>query len=76
LRSAALIHFHLHRPLGFGACLSEHRVCRQRLVIQFRYQVGVTRVVVLPDLADLNLADRHITNVKGFAQTVNTAELV
>jgi hypothetical protein len=60
-----------NRRLGFRTRLSQDGKARQRLVVNLGDQKGVGAVVLFPDLADLDLARGHITNVDRIPEAVN-----
>jgi hypothetical protein len=60
-----------HRRLGLRAGLAEKNKAGQRFVVNLSDQIVFAGVVLLPDLADLNLSRGHITNVARIPESVN-----
>jgi hypothetical protein len=71
LRRAALIDFNLYGALGFGAGLAEQGESCDSFVVNLSNQIRFTGIIFLPDLANLDLSNRHSTNVDRFEQGVN-----
>jgi hypothetical protein len=73
LRGAALVHFDFYGAFGFGTGLAEEGVGGDSFVVNLSDQIGFAGFVLFPDLADLNLARGHDTNVDRFDGGVNIA---
>ena len=71
LRGAALVHFNFDGALGFGAGFAEQGEGGDGFVVNLSNQIRFAGIVFLPDLADLDLSDRHNTNVDRFEEGVN-----
>ena len=72
-RPAGVRHLHAHRRLAFRSGLAQDCERGQRFVVNFRDQKGVAGAVLLPNLANLNFFDGHLTNVDIFPGGVNNA---
>ena len=68
---AFAVNFDFHRAFGFGAGFAEDGEGGQGFVVNLSNQVGFAGVVLLPDLADLEFAGGHITNVVRIGRPVN-----
>lgn len=76
LRGAALVNFDLYGAFRFGTGLAEKGKCGDGFVVNLSNQIRFARIVLLPDLADLDLSGRHTTNVDRFDPRVNIAAAV
>jgi len=63
--------FHAHRRFGFGASLAQDGVGREGFAVNLGDEKRVLATVFFPDLADLDFANGHSTNVVRFLGTVN-----
>ena len=68
---AFAVHFYFYGAFGFGAGFAEDGEGGQRFVVNLSNQIGFARVFLLPDLADLEFAGGHITNVDRIWRPVN-----
>lgn len=66
LRCAATVDFDFYGTLGFGAGFAQQRVGGDSFVVNLSNQIRFAGIVFLPDLANLDFADRHSTNVDRF----------
>jgi hypothetical protein len=73
LRCAATVHFHFYRSFGFGSGFAQQGVGGYGFVVNLSNQIRFARIVFLPDLANLDFADRHSTNVDRFELGVNNS---
>jgi hypothetical protein len=73
LRGAALVHFHFYRAFGFGAGFAEEGEGGDSFVVNLSNQIRFAGFVLFPDLADLDFAGGHNTNVNTFEESVNIA---
>ena len=73
LRGAALIDFNFDGAFGFGAGFAEQGEGGDGFVVNLSNQIRFAGIVFLPDLADLDLADGHSTNVDRFEEGVNNS---
>ena len=71
LRGAALVHFDFDGAIGFGAGFAEQGKGGDGFVVNLCNQIRLAGIVLLPDLADLDLSNRHSTNVDRFEEGVN-----
>jgi hypothetical protein len=72
LRGAASVYFDFYGAFRFGTGFAEEGVGGDGFVVNLSNQIGFARIIFFPDLADLDLADRHNTNVDRFDERVNT----
>jgi hypothetical protein len=72
---AFAIYFDFFGPFVFGAGFAEDGEGGQSFVVKLSNQIGFAGVVFLPDLADLDFAGGHITNVDRIWRGVNTGAL-
>jgi hypothetical protein len=68
---AFAVHFHFHRAFAFGAGFAKDGEGGQGFVVNLSNQIGFTGIFLLPDLADLEFAGGHITNVDRIGGAVN-----
>jgi len=73
LRGAALVHFDFYRAFGLRACFAEEGEGGDGFVVNLSNQIRFAGFVLFPDLADLDFAGGHNTNVNRFEETVNIA---
>jgi hypothetical protein len=73
LRGAALVHFDFYGAFRFGAGFAEEGEGSDSLVVNLSNQIRFAGFVLFPDLADLDFAGGHNTNVNRFEQRVNIA---
>jgi hypothetical protein len=71
VRRTLAVHFYFHRAFAFGAGFAEHGEGGQGFVVNLRDQVGIAGIFLLPDLADLEFARGHMTNVDRIGRGVN-----
>jgi len=76
LRRAALIDFNLYGALGFGTGLAEQGESCDSFVVNLSNQIRFAGIIFLPDLANLDLSNRHSTNVDRFEEGVNKGATV
>ena len=69
---AFAVYFHFFGSFAFGAGFAEDGEGGEGFVVKLGDQVGVAGVVFLPDLADLDFAGGHCTNVDRNWGGVNT----
>jgi hypothetical protein len=75
LRGAALVYFDFNGALGFGAGFAEQGEGGDGFVVNLSNQIRFAGIVFLPDLADLDLSNRHSTNVDRFEEGVNNGAI-
>jgi hypothetical protein len=68
---AFAVHFDFHRAFGFGSGFAQDGEGGQGFVVNLSNQIGFAGIFLLPDLADLEFARGHITNVDRIAKSVN-----
>jgi len=68
---AFAIHFYFNRAFGFGAGFAQDGESGQGLVVNLSNQIGFAGIFLLPDLADLEFACGHMTNVDRIERGVN-----
>jgi hypothetical protein len=68
---AFAVHFYFYGAFGFGAGFAKDGEGGQGFVVNLSNQIGFARVFLLPDLADLEFASGHMTNVERIAGSVN-----
>jgi hypothetical protein len=73
LRGAALVHFDFYRAFRFGAGFAEEGEGGEGFVVNLSNQIRFAGFVLFPDLADLDFAGGHNTNVDRFGECVNIA---
>jgi hypothetical protein len=73
LRDAALVHFDFYCAFRFGAGFAKEGEGGEGLVVNLSNQIRFARFVLFPDLADLDFASGHNTNVNRFEESVNIA---
>jgi hypothetical protein len=73
LRGAALVHFDFYGAFGFGAGFAQEGEGGEGLVVNLSNQIRFAGLVLFPDLADLDFAGGHNTNVNRFEECVNIA---
>ena len=66
LRGAALVHFDFYCTFRFSAGFAEEGEGGDGFVVNLSNQIRFAGIVLFPDLADLDLARRHSTNVNRF----------
>jgi hypothetical protein len=76
LRRAALIYLNLYGALGFGAGFAQQGEGCDSFVVNLCNQIRFAGIVFLPELADLDLSNRHSTNVDRFKEGVNKGATV
>ncbi len=69
------VYFDFFGPFVFCAGFAEDGVGGEGFVVKLSNQIGFAGVVLLPDLADLDFAGGHITNVDRIRGGVNTGAL-
>jgi hypothetical protein len=65
------VHFDFHRAFAFCTGFAEHGEGGQGFVVNLGDQVGIAGIFLLPDLADLEFARGHMTNVDRIGRGVN-----
>jgi hypothetical protein len=65
------VNFYFNGAFGFGAGFAEYGEGSQGFVVNLSNQIGFAGIVLLPDLADLEFAGGHTTNVDRIAWSVN-----
>ncbi len=73
LRGASLVHFDFYGAFGFGAGFAEESEGGDGFVVNLSNQIRFAGFVLFPDLADLDFARGHNTNVDRFEECVNIA---
>lgn len=68
---AFAVHFNFYGAFGFGAGFAEDGEGGQGLVVNLSNQIRFAGVFLLPDLADLEFARGHMTNVVRIGWAVN-----
>jgi hypothetical protein len=68
---AFAVHFYFNGAFGFGAGFAEDGEGGQGFVVNLSNQIGVAGIFLLPDLADLEFARGHMTNVVRIGRSVN-----
>ena len=68
---AFAVHFHFHRAFAFGAGFAQDGESGQGFVVNLSNQIGFAGIFLLPDLADLEFARGHMTNVVRIGRPVN-----
>jgi hypothetical protein len=76
LRGAALVNFDLYRAFGLGAGFAEQGEGGDGFVVNLSNQVAFAGIVLFPNLADLDFAGGHSSNVDRFEVCVNNAAAV
>lgn len=76
LRGAALIDFDFYGAFGLGAGFAEQGEGGDGFVVNLSNQIRFAGIVLFPNLADLDFAGRHSTNVDRFEVCVNNAAAV
>ena len=72
---AFAIYFYFYGAFGFRAGFAQDGEGGQGFVVNLSNQIGFAGVFLLPDLADLDFAGGHITNVERISGSVNTSAL-
>jgi hypothetical protein len=72
---AFAVYFHFFGAFVFGAGFAEDGEGGQGLVVKLSNQIGFAGILFLPDLADLDFAGGHFTNVDRILGGVNTGAL-
>jgi len=72
---AFAVHFHFYGAFGFGTGFAQDGEGGQGFVVNLSNQVGFAGVFLLPDLADLEFARGHMTNVVRIGGAVNISAL-
>jgi len=70
---AFAVHFYFYGAFGFCAGFAEDGKGGQGFVVNLSNQIGFAGIFLLPDLADLEFARGHMTNVVRIAGSVNTS---
>ena len=65
------VHFYFYGAFGFRAGFAEDGEGGQGFVVNLSNQIGFAGIFLLPDLADLEFAGGHMTNVVRIAGSVN-----
>ena len=73
---AFAVHFHFHRAFAFGAGFAKDGESGQSFVVNLSNQIGFAGIFLLPDLADLEFARGHMTNVVRIGRPVNISARV
>lgn len=73
LRRAALVHFDFYGAFRLGAGLAEEGVGGDGFAVNLSNQIRFAGFVLFPNLADLDFAGGHNTNVNRFEESVNIA---
>jgi len=68
---AVAVHFDFHGAFAFCAGFAEDSEGGQGFVVNLSNQIGFAGIFLLPDLADLEFAGGHITNVDRIGRGVN-----
>jgi hypothetical protein len=68
---AFAVHFYFHRAFAFGAGFAQNGEGCEGFVVNLSNQIGFAGIFLLPDLADLEFAGGHITNVDRIGRPVN-----
>ena len=68
---AFAVHFYFNGAFGFGAGFAKDGEGGQGFVVNLSNQIGFAGIFLLPDLADLEFAGGHMTNVVRIAGSVN-----
>ena len=68
---AFAVHFHFHRAFAFGAGFAQDGEGGEGFVVNLSNQIGFAGIFLLPDLADLEFAGGHNTNVDRIGRPVN-----
>jgi hypothetical protein len=68
---AFAVYFDFYGAFGFSAGFAEDSEGGQGLVVNLSNQIGFAGIFLLPDLADLEFACGHITNVDRIGRGVN-----
>jgi hypothetical protein len=68
---AFAVHFHFHRAFAFGAGFAQDGEGGEGFVVNLSNQIGFAGIFFLPDLADLEFARGHMTNVVRIGRPVN-----
>ncbi len=76
LRGAALINFDFYSAFRFRTGLAEEGKGSDSFVVNLSNQIRFAGIVLFPDLADLNFAGRHNTNLDRLGELVNIAATV
>jgi len=69
------VYFYFYGAFGFGAGFAEDGEGGQCFVVNLSNQIGFAGVFLLPDLADLEFARGHMTNVVRIGGAVNISAL-
>ena len=70
---AFAVDFNFYGAFGFRAGFAEDGEGGQGFVVNLSNQIGIAGVLFLPDLADLEFAGGHVTNVVRIGGAVNTS---
>ena len=73
LGGAALVDFDFYRAFGLGPRFAEKSEGGDGFVVNLSNQITFAGFVLFPDLADLDFAGGHTTNVNRFDEGVNMA---
>lgn len=68
---AFAVYFDFYRTFAFGAGFAEDGEGGQGFVVNLSNQIGFSGIFLLPDLADLEFARGHMTNVDRIGRPVN-----
>ncbi len=68
---AFAVHFDFYGAFAFGAGFAEDGEGGQGFVVNLSNQIGFAGIFLLPDLADLEFARGHMTNVVRIGRGVN-----
>ena len=68
---AFAVYFYFHRAFALGASFAKDGEGRESFVVNLSNQIGFAGIFLLPDLADLEFAGGHITNVDRIWRPVN-----
>jgi hypothetical protein len=68
---AFAVYFYFHRAFAFCAGFAEDSESGEGFVVNLSNQIGFACIFLLPDLADLEFAGGHITNVDRIRRLVN-----
>jgi hypothetical protein len=68
---AFAVDFYFYRTFAFGAGFAQDGEGREGFVVNLSNQIGFAGIFLLPDLADLEFASGHMTNVVRIGRAVN-----